>query len=170
MSVNRTEKLGLHTWLENEIVDFEEMNENFEIMDALPLCIGSGARSAPYSGSTLTTDAAVWYFRRYSDGVVEISGKFVHNALPVSTGAAAPYTTDQTTITFPITFNKIYSINITCNGYETMCIPVLTTPADITNYISYKLMSFTQETSSEYTDKEVYITVKGEMQDGNSNN
>ena len=73
MSANKTKNLGLNIWLENEPVNFEEMNENFEKIDHFVSCTESGVKTASYSGGSDTV--ANWRYKKYSDGTVEMSAK-----------------------------------------------------------------------------------------------
>ena len=82
---NTTSKLGLNTWLENDVVDFEEINENFEKLDNMVMCIESGTKTANFSGGT--TSVATWRYRKYSDGTVEMSAKLEFTNLKCDGGS-----------------------------------------------------------------------------------
>ena len=60
-----TSNLAFNTFLENEVIDFEKINENFEKLDGYALCIESGEKTAIYSGGA--SGNATWRYKKYSD-------------------------------------------------------------------------------------------------------
>lgn len=49
---NLSTNMGFNLFLESDVVDFEQLNANFEKLDKMVLCIESGTKTASYSGNT----------------------------------------------------------------------------------------------------------------------
>lgn len=154
---NKTKNIGLTTWLESDVVDFEQVNDNFEKIDALVNCIEAGVIVGSYDdgGTVATTN---WHYKKYSNGSVKMDAKLVFNNLICDTGDEIPYYSDSVTITYPFQFSSVYSVQMhaVSNG--------ITWVADITgktvvDSTTFRLVTRAKESGTVY--KQVYITVKG---------
>lgn len=153
---NKTGKLNLNTWLENEQVNFEEINENFEKIDKLIICTESGTKTAAYSGGS--DSMATWRYKKYSDGTVEMSTKLSFNTLKCNGGDAAPYISTNSKLFFPFSFSEIYDVQMhlvsEMNGWVSDI-----TSNSVVDYREFRIVGMKQETDN--TAKQIYVTVKG---------
>lgn len=166
MSYNKTTKLGLNIWLENEAVNFEEVNENFTKIDAIPFCVESGTKSASFTGGA-SGDVVVWYYKKYSDGTIELNAKLDYNDLRCVNGEGAPYYSSESKVNFPFSLAKIYSVQMHLIDREHLGWVQDTTPKDILTYANYVVVGFLKEDADSVPTpsyKQVYITVKGVLQ------
>lgn len=153
---NITNNLGLNVFLENEPVNFEEINANFEKIDALPICIESGTKTASYTGGS--DSVATWRYRKYSDGTVEMSARLGYTNIKCNAGSTAPYYSGASTVKFPLAMSSVYDVqmHLASNTVGWVC--------DISNrtvldQVVFRLASVWPETDELY--KQVFINVKG---------
>lgn len=156
MSVNTTKKLGLHTWLENETVDFTEINENFEKIDNLPFCIESGTKTSSYTGGSSST--ATWRYKKYSDGTVDMSTVLYYENLKCNGGSQAPYYSGASKVNFPFNLKAVYDVQMHLASNTIGWV------ADITNRtvadsVTFRVAAVYPESDLMY--KQVFINVKG---------
>ena len=74
---NITKKLGLNIWLENDIVDFEQINENFQKIDDCVICTESGIKTKSVLDSVMFRVMAMEYEDDYIYKQVYITVKGV---------------------------------------------------------------------------------------------
>ena len=158
---NQTKNLGLNTWLENEIVDFEQVNENFEKLDGMAMVIESGTKTASYTGGVNGT--AAWRYKKYSDGTIEMSTKLEFTNIKCNGGEQAPYYSGASNVYFPFEFSSVYDVNVHMSSNT------IGWASDITNrsvldHISFRIMSMYKETENVY--KQIFINVKGMVNNG----
>lgn len=153
---NLTTNLGLKTWLEDDTVNFEEINSNFEIIDRVIACKESGTATSQYSGASSGT--ARWRHKKYVDGTVELNAKIEFSNLTCNVGSSAPYRTNAITLRLPFSFSEIYSVNFQL-GSSTIGWVLDTTARNVKDLLTFQIASMTSESSSVY--KEVYVSVKG---------
>lgn len=153
----KTERLGLNTWLENDIVDFELMNENFRIIDEAPSIVEAGTTTSTYTDSSSKT--TTWYYKKYSDGTVEMSAKLGYTGLLCNQGTQAPYYSNASDVNFPFDMSKVYDVQVSMSS-NTFGWPILTKGADVNNMVSLRAVSLNKDTESELY-KQIYIQVKG---------
>lgn len=153
---NLSTNVGFNLFLENECVDFEQINANFEKLDKMALCIESGDKTASYSGGT--TGNATWHYRKYSDGTIDLYTKIGFDTLKCNQGSAAPYYTQDCKVYFPVTLTSIDNVHMYMTSNTIGWVQDITgkTVIDCRNF---KIMGMTNE--SEYIYKQVYINVKG---------
>lgn len=153
---NKTSKLKLNTFLENEAVDYTQVNENFEILDKCPICTESGEKTSAYTGAS--SGNATWYYRKYSDGTVDLYTKIETTALKCSSGASAPYYSDTIKLVLPIELSTIYSTEIN-SASEYLGWMANVTGKNVNDYILFRAAGAKIESSNAY--KCVFIHIKG---------
>ena len=164
---NQTAKLKLNTFLENEAVNFEDLNENFEKIDGYVICTGSGTRSSAYTEGANST--ATWHYKKYSDGTIDMSTKLeftnlVCNRLPGS-GSGSVYRSVTSTVNFPFGTYEIYDVQIhlvsDISSYDNHAWVSNITDRNVTNALTFRLNSSTNEGSNRSINRQVYINIKG---------
>lgn len=153
---NTTSKLGLNTWLENDVVDFEEVNENFEKLDNMVMCVESGTKTANFSGGT--TSVATWRYRKYSDGTVEMSAKLEFTNLKCNGGSSSPYYSGDSKVYFPFSFSSVYDVQMHLASNTIGWVSDITGKS-VLDYVMFRVMGTAYESENVY--KQVFITVKG---------
>lgn len=156
MSANHTPKLGLNIWLENEAVNFEEINANFTKIDSLVNCIESGTATASFSGGTTST--VTWRYKKYSDGTIDMSAKLEFTNVKCNGGSKAPYYSGNSDVYFPFNLSSIYDVQMHLASNTVGWVSDITSKS-VLNKVSFKIMSMDYESSQVY--KQVFINVKG---------
>ena len=159
---NKTTNLKLNTWLESDVVDFEQVNENFQIIDGLVNCMEAGTWTSTYTDGDVTR-TATWYYRKYTNGHVDMYGKLGFNRgdLLCSEGDESPYYSEYKQINYPVTFTSIYHLDIGTSNTKNSNWTVNLTGSSTMGYCGFRLVSRPKETENAY--KVVYISVKGRM-------
>ena len=158
-----TPKLGLNTWLENEIVNFEEINANFERLDVMPMCVESGTKTASYSGTTSGTTP--WYYRKYSDGTIDMFTCVSYTDLICSKGSSAPYYSEDSKVYLPFDIMQFLDVQMHLVTPDTYGWVVDATDKVAFDHVKIRVASNTYELNSSY-DKRVYISIKGVLNNG----
>ncbi len=153
---NKTTNLGLNVFLENEVVDFEQINNNFETIDKQIYCVESGTITSNYTGGS--SSVAVWRYKKYSDGTVEMSTKIEFTNLKCNGGNSAPYYSGDSTLYFPFTLSEVYDVHMHLAS-NTIGWVSDTTGYSINDFVIFKIMSMSLE--EDYIYKQVFINVKG---------
>lgn len=153
---SKTSNLGLTIWNDADPVNFEEINANFKKIDALINCIESGTVTSTYTGGSF--DTIDWYYKKYSDGSVDINGVAYYTKLKCNGGSEAPYYSDTSTVNFPFEFSRIYNVqmHLASNTFGWISNITGQTISDSIMLRAYKMQI---ETNEEY--KQVFINVKG---------
>lgn len=156
---NQTAKMQFNTFLENDVVDWELINQNFEKLDDTVLCIESGEKTAAYSGGS--SGNAVWYYKIYSDGSLDMYTILDINNLRCSNGGKIPYYSDKVTVNFPFKLNNVNYMNIHVVSDDYVMVSNVTqkTSNDI---IVFRLAAM--ESESNYKARQIYIEIKGRCQ------
>lgn len=157
---NRTENLGLNTWLESDIVNFEEVNENFEKLDTMTMIFETGTKSSYYSGGSSTT--ANWRYKKYSDGMIEMSTKLEFTNLKSDGGMVVPYYSGDVQVYFPFQLEELYDVQMHMSS-STVGWVSDATDRTVLDYLIFKIMSMSKEETTIF--KQVFITVKGKLVD-----
>lgn len=155
---NQTANLQLNTWLENEAVDFEDINANFEKIDSLVSCVESGVKTANYTGGT--DSVAKWRYKKFSDGTVEMSAKMEFSNLKCNGGATSPYYSGTSTVYFPFTLTGVYDVQMHLASNTIGWVSDITGKS-VLDKVMFRVMSTALESSDTY--KQVFIQVKGVM-------
>lgn len=156
---NLTPNLKLNTWLENDVVDFEEINENFQIIDGLVRVTESGTKAANYTaGSSGTT---TWRYKKYSDGTIDMSAKLEFANLKCNTGTESPYYSGTSTVMFPFTLSSVYDVQMHLASNTVGWVSDIMGHA-VNDKVLFRVMSVTNETNDVY--KQVFINVKGVLE------
>lgn len=156
MAINKTTNLKLNTWLENEPVNFEEVNENFEIIDKLPFVIESGTKVGTYTGGTQSSNT--WRYKKYSDGTIEMHTKLEFDNLKCNGGSEAPYYSGTSKVTFPFSLAGVHDVQMHLASNTIGWVSDITGKSVI-DYVLFRVASVYKEDSLEY--KQVFINVKG---------
>lgn len=158
---NKTTNLGLNTWLEDEIVDFEQVNYNFEKLDTMAMVVESGTKTAPYSGGV--TGNATWHYRKYSDGTIDMSTKLEFTNIKCNGGSQAPYYSGATNIYFPFDLSSVYDVQGHLSSNTIGWVSDITNRS-VLDHVSFRVMSMYFET--DYIYKQIFINVKGVLNNG----
>ena len=153
---NQTQNLKLNTWLENEPVDFEQVNDNFRKIDGLVSCVESGTIESSYSGGS--SAMATWRYKKYSDGTVEMSTKINFTNLKCNGGSSAPYYSGTSTLFFPFQLNQVYDVQMHLASNTIGWVSNIT-DRSILDYVMFRVMAMELETTDKY--KRIFINVKG---------
>lgn len=153
---NKTANLELNTWLENEPVDFEEVNANFEKIDKLVSCVESGNKTSNYTGGS--ESVAKWRYKKYSDGTIEMSTVIYFTNLKSNGGAKAPYYSESSTIYFPFSLNEVYNVQMNLASSSFGWVSNITGKS-VLDSVTFRLMSPESESTEVY--KQVFIDIKG---------
>lgn len=151
-----TPNVAFNTFLENEVIDFEKINENFEKLDGYALCIESGEKTALYSGGT--SGNATWRYKKYSDGAIEMYTKIELENLKCNSGVSLPYYSPDVKVMLPINMISIDHIETQLASSTIGWISNIT-DKNIVDYILFKVISTAYESTNIY--KQVFINVKG---------
>lgn len=158
MAANKTDKLKLNIWLENEPVNFEEINHNFKEIDKLPFVVESGTKNGSYTEGTNSSNT--WYYKKYSDNSIELYTKLEFDNLKCNNGSAAPYYSGTSKVTFPFDLKAVRDVQMHLVSNTVSWISNLTGKS-VLDSISFRLVSAWKEDTTEY--KQVFINVKGEL-------
>lgn len=153
---NQTKNLSLNTWLENEVVDFSEINDNFTKIDNLVSCVESGIKTSNYTGGA--DSAAKWRYKKYSDGTVEMSTKLGFTNLKCNNGTASPYYSGLSTLYFPFNFKEVYNVQMYLASNTIGWVSNITGKS-VLDSVMFRVMATELETSETY--KQIFINVKG---------
>lgn len=153
---NVTTNLGLNTWLENEVVDFEEINENFEKLDAMTMCVESGKKTANYTGGSDTV--ATWYYRKYSDKSIDLWAKLNFTNLKCNGGSGSPYYSGDSKVYFPFTLSAVTDVQMHLVSNTIGWVSDITEKT-VLDYVRFRVMATAYESSPLY--KQIFINVKG---------
>lgn len=158
MSVNVTSNIGLHVWNEDEIVDFEEINENFEKIDDLLLVVEYGTKTANTTGGT--DNIITWYYRVFNNQTVDMYCKLDCDSLKCNNGSAVPYLTNELTVSFPFGLSEIRDVHMHMAS-STKGWVFNTTEENVLNKLSFVVGSFENESTNNH--KTIYISLKGKV-------
>ncbi len=116
---NTTPNLGLNTFLENDVFDYNQLNSNFSKIDNLDIPGQTGTMTSTYSyvnyNNSTTTGEVTWRFRRYKNKVIELNTVFTVNMLSTNNGTSPFYYSKILVLNMPVEFaggyDKVYDIN-----------------------------------------------------------
>ena len=154
----KTDNLKLNTWLESDVVDFADMNENFGIIDGLVSCVKSYKASSKCTGAS--SAVADWYCKEFSDGRVDALCKIKSSDIACSVGDTAPYSSGAVVVKLPA---ELYAISNVQMGIASdgICWVHDVTASQSTSSVSFKVIGMESEKSAK--SRTVYISVKGVM-------
>ena len=155
---NQTTNLKLNTWLENEVVDFEEVNTNFEKIDKLVSCVESGTKTSNYTGGS--DSVAKWRYKKYSDGTIEMSAKLGFTNLKCNGGTQSPYYSGTSNVYFPFTLTEVYDVQMHLASNTIGWVSDITGKT-VLDMVMFRVMATESETTEKY--KQIFIQVKGVM-------
>lgn len=156
---SQTNRCKFNTFLENDVVDFEQINENFEKLDAMGFCVETGTKAANYDGTT--SGSILWRYRKYSDNHVELSIKLEFGNLACNGGTEVPYSSGQVNVYLPFKFSDIYNIQMHMSSNTVGWVQDVTAKGS-SDKVSFKVLSMDKETVTVY--KEISIIVKGVLE------
>lgn len=155
---NQTDNLKLNTWLENEVMDFEELNANFETIDKLVSCVESGVKTANYTGGA--DSVAKWRYKKYSDGTVEMSAKLGFTNLKCNGGSQSPYYSGTSNVYFPFELKEVYDVQMHLASNTIGWVSDITGKS-VLDMVMFRVMATESESTEKY--KQIFIQVKGVM-------
>lgn len=153
---NKTANIGLNTWLENEVVNFEEVNENFEKIDGLVSCIESGTKTTSYTGGA--SSVATWRYKKYSDGTVEMYTKLEFVNLKCNGGSEAPYYSGDSKLYFPFELSEVSDVQMHLVSNTIGWVSDITDKS-VLDYVTFRVMAMKFEDENIY--KQIFVNVKG---------
>lgn len=153
---NQTANMGFNTFLENDVVDWELINENFTKLDSVISCIESGDKTAAYSGGV--SGNATWHYKKYSDGSIEMYTKMEFDNIKCNGGSSAPYYSGSVKVMFPLTITAVHDVQMHVACSTAAWVSDIT-GKNVLDYVMYKIMSTSLETNYEH--KQVFVNVKG---------
>ena len=153
---NQTANMEFTTFLENDVVDWEKINENFEKLDNVVLCIESGTKTASYSGGT--SGNATWHYKKYSDGSIEMYAKMEFDNIKCNGGSSSPYYSGTSTVNFPFALTAVYDVQMHLASNTIGWVSDITGKSVI-DLVSFRVMSTAYESTFIY--KQIFINVKG---------
>ena len=154
-----TSHLNLNTWLESEVVDFEEINDNFKKIDALVSCTESGKKTANYTGGS--DSVATWYYKKYTDKSIEMWAKLNFTNLKCDGGTKSPYYSVDSKVFFPFVLSDVIDVQMHLASNTIGWISDIT-ERSVLDYVRFKVMATEKEVTTLY--KRIYISVKGVLQ------
>lgn len=153
----KTEKnLGFNTFVENQIVDFDQVNENFKMIDKMCICTDS---------NQITAGNTSWYCREFADKTVDMTTKIEYADKRCTNGSKAPYYTSDVVVQLPFTLTKIHGIFFDLSlapksdGNYIYGWVQNVTPKTSLSSVTFRIMAMESET--EYINKQVSIHVIG---------
>lgn len=153
---NTTSNLGFNVFLENDVVDFDDINANFEKLDGMILCTESGTKTANYTGGT--NSVATWRYKKFSDGTIEMSAKMEFGNLKCNGGASSPYYSGTSTVYFPFALSQVYDVQMHLASNTIGWVSDITGKS-VLDYVMFRVMGTAYESDYEY--KQIFINVKG---------
>lgn len=153
---NLTAKLGLNLFLENEVVDFEQINANFRKLDSLRTCTESGTKTSNYPGGS--DGVATWRYKKYSDNTISLTTRLNFTNLKCTEGSAPPYYSATSEVVFPFAFSAIHNVQMHLAS-PTIGWVADSTGASTIDRVTFRLVGLEKETTIKY--KQVYISVEG---------
>ena len=153
---DKTKNLGLTIWNDTDYVDFEEINDNFKKLDNASISKESGIATASYTGGL--SASANWYYKKYTDGTIEMSAHLQYTNLKCNAGDSSPYYSGTSTISFPFQFSNIYDVQMHLSSNTMGWISDITGES-ILDCIMFRLLNTQKENENEY--KQVFVSVKG---------
>lgn len=154
---NQTKNLRFNVFLENEPVDFEQINANFEKIDSLLNCVEHGTKSTNYSGGA--TGTANWTYRKYSDGSIELYTVVDVSTMKCNIGDEMPFSSSAVDVPLPFKVN-VKSL-LTHLSTSVMNIVTDETNSAAKNNLVFTLKGFANETAT--LSKRLFIHVKGDV-------
>lgn len=164
-----TTNLNFKLFLESDYVDFNDINNNFEIIDSLHIPIKHFKSDLTWKVGNTAMGVSKWNVSLYADKEFEMSTSFTVSNLPANESIGTNtgmYKTKTINIPFPTANLEITGIDFvslnTRMGNEVYSIPYnITETSKIMSQLDIQIASATNETTGSIKDKTVYITVKG---------
>lgn len=153
---NQTAEMQFNTFLENDVIDWELINQNFEKLDNVVLCIESGEKTAAYSGGS--SGNATWRYKKYSDGSIELYAKMEFDNIKCNGGSSSPYYSGTSKVMFPFQLTAVYDVQMHMASNTIGWVSDITGKSVI-DYVMFRVMSTAYESTNIY--KQVFINVKG---------
>ena len=153
---NKTNNLGLNTFLETEYVDFEQIKENFEKIDDLVSCVESGTKTSSYTGGS--DSVVTWRYKKYSDGTIDMSAKMEFTNLKCDGGSSSPYYSGDSKVYFPFSLSQVYDVQMHLASNTIGWVSDITGKS-VLDHVMFRVMGTEHESS--YVYKQIFINVKG---------
>ena len=153
---NKTNNLGLNTFLETEYVDFEQINENFEKIADLVSCVESGTKTSSYTGGS--DSVVTWRYKKYSDGTIDMSAKMEFTNLKCDGGSSSPYYSGDSKVYFPFSLSQVYDVQMHLASNTIGWVSDITGKS-VLDHVMFRVMGTEHESS--YVYKQIFINVKG---------
>lgn len=154
----KTAKLGLNTFLENEVVNYEQINDNFEKIDDCCMCYEDGRKISTCSGDI--NGQCTWHYKKFTNNEIEMSAKMEFANVKCDGGSAAPYYSGIARVEFPFALSSVYDVQMHLASNTIGWVSDITGKS-VVDSVSFRVMSMNKETTEIY--KQVFITVKGTL-------
>lgn len=163
-----TTRYGFNTFMENDYVDWDLINQNFNNLDGKIMCIASQKYPAFYylDGSDQSITASnQWQYKEYADKTFELSISVPHSNLACGVGAASPYASSSVAIVFPDSMKnrvqEVSCVQVSLKSEVTVGYVINQTPTNVLDRVVYKAYSNALESNPATAVKSVDILVKG---------
>ena len=152
--------LGLKLFDESDYVDFEDINNNFELLDTANACKSVDTATSTYTNGS--SSVANWYIKRYASSYTECETTLNFASLSASSssssytvGDTSLYAVAVTELTLPVAYTS-QKIEIKVNGAPFVMVSSSVTNQTVTivGYLSGASVTWGSAT-------ELLITVKG---------
>lgn len=159
-----TTNYNFHTWNENDYVNWEDINENFETIDDMFLCISKSTKSSTYKVGTGADQLVSWECKQYPNNVIEMDCVLSFLSLYSNNGSAPPYYSESVSVNFPSDYNFSQIKNISINmSSDSIGWPVDMSASDDFTKVIFSVLAIAIESTE--VNKRVYIKVKGVLDD-----
>ena len=156
---NKTTNLGMNVFLENEVFDVDLVNENFQIIDDIPMTAKSaGVMTSVFSGAQSGT--VTWRYKRYSDKTIDLEASIVLNSVYINANNAVPYYSNDVVVNLPVVLSSVNNIHTDIVANTRRWVAMTSSTGTVTTALTFSILSNVKDTSSSNRNT-VFIQIKG---------
>ena len=152
--------LSLKLFLESDVVDFEDINSNFEAIDAHIGFKDTTSGTSSYSGAASGT--TTWKITKFYDNTVEMTTVLNLSTVACSTGSAMPYYSSSISLYFPVALTSFDFVSLNLQSEGTAGWISDDTAQTNVDHLTFRIASVSSESSAVF--KRVFVKVKGVLQ------
>ena len=172
----KTKNLGMNLFIDTDVVDFNDINKNFNVLDALPFCVKSGVTTATYqqyilkNGNENTAYGnpidVKWNYKIYNDKTFEMYAKIELTTLSCTAAIGSLFRSGYLRVYLPNKYSdgtmfniaevSDLNINMSSDSYDWI---ILTNGPSIVNNFTFRIVGPKKETYSVY--RQIFVNVKG---------